>query len=81
MTFKEAENLLEITAAQLGEHFSAVQILVSWPAGEGQGTACAKRGVGDWYARQGMAHDFIQSYQARESAAEIALAIKPDNLP
>lgn len=78
MTFKEAETILEDAAAKLGEHFDAVQIMASWPAGEGKGTVCSKRGIGNWYARQGMAHDFIQSAAARENAAEIAAAIKPE---
>lgn len=80
MTFKEAETILEDTAAKLGEHFEVVQIMASWPAGEGKGTACSKRGIGNWYARQGMAHDFIQSNAARENAAEIAAAIKPEDV-
>lgn len=71
----DAEKLLETVAAQLGEHFDAVQIMVSYNR-EAQ-TFCVKRGCGNWYARQGMAHEFINANQAEEQARQIAEVIQP----
>lgn len=78
MTGPEAEKLLEETAAKLAEHFDAVQILASWRH-EGL-TSCAQRGAGNFYARQGMAHEFINSDIAQDNARRIAeqLKDKPD---
>jgi hypothetical protein len=76
MTTPELEKLIEETAAKLGEHFDAVQILVTFPA-DGGGTAMVSRGTGNWYARQGMAQEFIGRDRAREQAFEIAERLKP----
>lgn len=76
MTKPEATRLIEQTAASLGEHFSAVQILVSFPA-SGGGTQGIKRGCGDWYARQGLAHEFITEDQACDMARQIASQLNP----
>lgn len=75
MTQAEAEKLLDDAVARLGEHFDSVQILASWNE-EGL-TLCCKRGVGNWYARQGMAHEFINADQAQETAHQIAQVLKP----
>jgi hypothetical protein len=75
MTGTEAEKLLEETAAKLGEHFDAIQILGTWS--EDGLTKCSKRGVGNWYARQGMAHEFINADLAQENAREIAEQLNP----
>jgi hypothetical protein len=77
MTREEMEEFVERTTDQLGEHFDAVQILVSGPASEG-GTFRISRGSGNWYARQGMAHEFIAMDRAQEQANEIARQLKPD---
>lgn len=53
-----------------------MQILASRPV-DGGGTAFTKWGVGDWYARQGMAHAFIDSEQAEELSNQIASKIDP----
>lgn len=75
MKREEAERILEDAAARLGEHFDAVQILAS---GNEEGlTFCCKRGVGNWYARRGMAHEFINADQAQEIAHQIAQVLKP----
>lgn len=79
MTDKEAEAMLEDVAAKLREHFDAVQILVSWQADENRGTYCVKRGAGNWWARQGMARDFVQADQAASTANALAHAIRPEN--
>ena len=71
----EAGKILELAAARLGEHFDAVQILASW--NEDGTTKCSKRGVGNWYARQGMAHEFINDDIAQSQAAQIAEQLEP----
>ncbi len=75
MSREELIALLEQTAAKLGEHFDAVQILVSW--NENGTTSLAKRGTGNWYARQGMAHEFITSDIAQDTAVQIAERLNP----
>lgn len=72
MTTSERD-LLEKAAETLGEHWDAVQILVSRGAEEG-GTEMADRGSGNWYARQGMCHKFITRDEADELASTIANA-------
>lgn len=59
----------------LMEHFDCVQILAS-SCGD-PGTQRAFGGGGNWYARQGMAHEFIQMDQAQTNAREVASAINP----
>ena len=69
MTDQETENLLTGIASQLGEHFDVVQIMVSW---NDQGlTYARKTGCGNWYARQGLAHEFINSDTAQEHARQL----------
>jgi len=76
MTKEEANELLARTASALGEHFGAVQILASMPI-SGGGTRAFKYGCGDWYARQGLAHAFINSDQADELSTQIAEKLDP----
>ena len=54
----------------LGEHFDHVQILCTW--NEQGGTQRHFNGSGNWYARQGMAHDFISWDEAQTAAQEIS---------
>lgn len=77
MTAREAEVLIDELAAKVGEHFDAVQILVSW-TDEGS-TYCSKRGRGNWYARMGMCHEFIKKNEADDAACLIAEKINPPN--
>ncbi len=72
MTREEAERILQGSCAQLAEHFDAIQILASRVREEGD-TLRVWWGSGNWYARQGMAQEFIHTEQARE----IAQAIRP----
>lgn len=62
------ERLGEV-ASELCEHFEAVQILCSYS--DDSGTHFITKGSGNWYARQGMAHDFIGSAQADINAEAI----------
>lgn len=68
----EADKLrerLEVLTSELCEHFEAVQVLASYS--DDAGTHFISRGSGNWYARQGMAHEFIQSEQADLNASAI----------
>lgn len=69
----EADDMLDIEARKLAEHFDSVQILVTWT--ENNLTYCGKVGAGDWYARQGAAHEFINQDAAQDQAREIAKAM------
>ena len=76
MTGEEADKMLEKIAANLGEHFEAVQLLVTWT--EDGGTYCAKRGIGNWYARKGMAQEMINHDVAQENAQQMAEMMNQD---
>ena len=75
-TDEEARAQVRKAVAVLLEHFDAVQILVSGTHPKG-GTSFVYEGGGNWFARQGMAHDFIQKDQADTNAAQIAGKITP----
>lgn len=75
MTEAENEALLRSCVERLGEQFEAVQILVSW--NEDGLSKMRKMGAGNWYARQGMAHEFINSDIAQENAHQIAEKLNP----
>ena len=60
----------------LGEYFSDVQVLASRVV-EGR-THSISKGVGNWYARQGMAHEFLNEEVARENARKISDELKPE---
>lgn len=49
--------MLEKVASELGEHFDAVQIMVSFNE-DGESIAM-NRGTGNWYARIGMAREML----------------------
>lgn len=72
MTLDESIKLVEKAAAELGEHFDAVEILVSHPAADGGGWECVKRGAGNYYARLSMAQEFID----QDKADTMAKALK-----
>jgi hypothetical protein len=75
----EDEQLAAVIARcvhELGEHFSSVQILVSRVV-EGQ-THCVIKGSGDWYARQGLAHEFLNSSRDDDAMEKLAKQIKPN---
>lgn len=71
MTQEEAEIYIQKVATELGEHFDAVQILVSW--NEESSTMMEASGAGNWYARQGMAREFLNKDQAQTIAHEAKL--------
>lgn len=69
MTVDERLDYLERVTRELGEHFDHVQIMVSW--NEDAQTHRDFFGTGNWYARQGLAHEFIQFDIAQQNAKEI----------
>lgn len=69
--------IVEQCAQRLGEYFDCVQIMCS--RSDSTGTFVLKRGVGNWYARQGMAHEFINQDVAQENAEAIAEKLKTED--
>lgn len=72
MSFDELQSITR----NLGEHFDAVQILVSFT--EDGATQIWRPGCGNWHTRQGMAHNFIDADKTQDQAKEIAKAIHPE---
>lgn len=75
MSKDEIRKLCERAASQLAEHGDAVQIMHTWT--DVHGTHRVFTGCGNWYARQGMAHEFIECDRAQTNAAEIASKLEP----
>jgi len=75
---QESENkargeALEKASQILGEHFECGQILLTFQ--EGVDTYRVYKGFGNWYARQGMAMEFLHDDEARAIANEISKKI------
>jgi hypothetical protein len=68
--------VVEKSLHDLGEHFESVQILVSRVV-EGS-THTVFKGVGNWHARVGMCHEFLNKEMAMETASQLADKIKPE---
>lgn len=74
MTDKEMEKWLDAKTAELTEHFDAVQILASYT--DETGTHFIKRGSGNWFARMGMAQDYLTTQNAQTGAEMISRELK-----
>jgi hypothetical protein len=61
--------------AQLLEHCDAVQILMTGPLDDTEGVWSLARGGGNWFARQGLAHQFINQDLAQEHARQIDMIL------
>ncbi len=70
MTRQEAYELVAQHVAQLAEHFDSVQVLASRMNEKNETEACID-GSGNWYARQGLAQEFIGLSRAEEIANRI----------
>ena len=80
MTREQQFSMIQDAVAKLREHFETVQILVSFVEDDGgSGTVDMFCGSGNWYARQGMAREFITRDQAMVSAVEISDALKGED--
>lgn len=78
MTEAEAiQERVREAVARLGEHVESVQVLVSWH--DDEGTHRFYDGSGNWYARTGMAADFIENDTARTSANELGKVIQRED--
>jgi hypothetical protein len=75
MTPEQRIEKIDWLLAQLSEHFDAVQVLTSWS--EQCETRSIFRGAGNWHARQGMAHEFINKDVAQEHAFAMRSADTP----
>ncbi len=76
MSNDDASKMVLDTAHRLAEHFDCVQIMVT-RMDQGN-TLCVKKGVGNWYARRGMAHEFIEQGIHEDAAEKIAEKLKPE---
>jgi len=76
MTGQEKLAILERHVAELAEIYDCVQVLATG-LNPNNSTFCHKRGSGNWYARQGMAHEFIQENIADDAATLIAKKLEP----
>lgn len=70
MTHDELHKMVDKCATELGEYFDAVQILVTW--NEESRTLDLVCGSGNWYARQGLAREFILQNQSMVNAHELS---------
>lgn len=75
MTGQEAMQKVDAALMILREHFDSVQILASWV--EEEMTHRASRGCGNWYSRQGLAHEFIEMDRAQEIGRELSKQMPP----
>lgn len=75
MTEALTQQVLDKALRELGEHFDAVQVLVTWC--EGGVTKSRHAGVGNWFARVGVARNFIERDQANDAADLLAEKINP----
>jgi len=73
----EMEKLLKSSISVLMEHFEAVQILVSRSTPEE--TQSLFIGRGNWFARQGMAREFITEDESRTMANELGETLNSDD--
>lgn len=80
MTDEQAIAIVDKAISDLREYFSDVQILCSWTEEEeGGNTFDIFRGKGNWYARVGMARDFLTRDKGHTEAREIAEVLRPDD--
>lgn len=62
--------LMDRCLRDLGEHFDSVQLIGSFVTDDGQ-TQRVTRGIGNWYARIGMAQEFLEMDAAQTTAYEL----------
>lgn len=80
MTGEDAQKIVDKAVNDLREFFPHVQILVSWRYSEdGSSTADVFRGKGNWYARVGMAREFLTRDESETTAKEIAARLNQDD--
>ena len=77
MSKEEAIKILDREVNTLREFFPHVQILVTWGDDKDEGTFDLFRGQGNWYARVGMAREFLTRDEGQTTAKEIADRLNP----
>lgn len=77
MTEEDAIKVVDKAVCDLREFFPDVQVLVSWVEESDGCTRDLFRGKGNWYARAGMANEFLNRDQGQVAAKEIADRLKP----
>lgn len=77
MSPEEQLKMLDRHLAELGEHFDAVEILATDT--DGEGTSTLIRGIGNYWARIGLAHEFINRQERDDSAVKIAEEIRKED--
>lgn len=63
MTKAEAQEIVAQQSSHLMEYFEHIQIMVTWE--ENGETRAYYYGKGNWYARMGLAHEFIEKDKAQ----------------
>ena len=76
MTNEQRLAILEKHVAELSEIYDSVQVMGAFLTPDNR-TVSQKRGSGNWYARQGMAHEFIEENIAEDTARAIAKKLEP----
>lgn len=77
MTTEEVMKLIQMCAAQISEHTGhSVQIMTCFSA-NGQITPIFG-GLGSWFERKGLVHEFLESDKDHSLAHEISEVINPD---
>lgn len=77
MTGEEAQKIVDKAVCELREFFPHVQILASWEDDTNGNTFDLFVGKGNWYARAGMAREFLNRDQGQVAAKEIAARLEP----
>lgn len=75
MTHAELDKLVEPFMEALGEHADSIQLLMTW--NEDGNTHRYWIGSGNWYARKGLAMEWLEQGQAQTQAREISEALHP----
>lgn len=70
MDTEEAYKRLEDAIMPLREHFEAIQIMSTWT--EGGLCYSSYYGAGNWYARTGLAHQFLEKDKAQTFGKEVS---------
>ena len=76
-TEQRIKSLMKEYAAKLSEFADSVQLFASW--GDHGQTHSHYTGAGNWFARQGMAHDFITADEAQTHANELGDVLNNDD--
>lgn len=81
MTAEETKDEVDRFLVALTEKIpdAHIQVLATW---NHSGKTCSiNTGIGNWYARQGLAHEFINADIAQEHAMQLASKINPPEDP